>query len=176
GKGRNYGAELTAEKFLTRGFYFLLSAALFQSEYQGSDEIWRNTRFNTRYLSSIVTGKEWDWNRNSKNRTFGLNLKLTYMGGQHATPIDLEASIEQGKTVFDESRAFAVQMPSYFRLDTGFRIKRNYQHTTTTLALDIQNTTNRANVFGEYYDSKSQTIKYWHQVPLIPVLSYRVEF
>lgn len=176
GRGRNYGAELTAEKFLTRGFYFLLSAALFQSEYQGSDEIWRNTRFNTRFLSSIVMGKEWDWRRNSKNRTFGLNLKLTYMGGQHTTPIDLEASIEQGKTVRDESRAFSVQLPSYFRLDTGFRLKRNFQHLTTTLALDIQNTTNRANVFGEYYDSKSQSVKYWQQAPLIPVLSYRVEF
>ena len=76
----------------------------------------------------------------------------------------------------DESRAFSVQLPSYFRLDTGFRLKRNFQHLTTTLALDIQNTTNRANVFGEYYDSKSQSVKYWQQAPLIPVLSYRVEF
>ena len=39
-----------------------------------------------------------------------------------------------------------------------------------------QDKVNRANVFGEYYDSKSQSVKYWQQAPLIPVLSYRVEF
>ncbi|MBK9337964.1 MAG: TonB-dependent receptor [Lewinellaceae bacterium] len=176
GKGRNYGAELTVEKFLTNGFYFLLSTALFQSEYQGSDAVWRSTRFNSNFVNSLVTGKEWNWNRGRKNRTFGINLKLTAMGGLRETPIDLAASIGQGKTVRDENRAFEERMPNYFRLDTGFKIKRNYERLTTTLGLDIQNTTNRENIFGRYYDDKSQTIKYWYQAPLIPVLSYRVEF
>jgi hypothetical protein len=176
GKGRNYGAELTVEKFLTNGFYFLLSTALFRSEYQGSDEVWRSTRFNSNFVNSLVTGKEWNWNRGRKNRTFGINLKLTAMGGLRETPIDLAASIEQGKTVRDENRAFEERMPDYFRLDTGVKIKRNYERLTTTLGLDIQNTTNRENIFGRYYDDKSKTIKYWYQAPLIPVLSYRVEF
>lgn len=176
GKGRNYGVELTAEKFLTDGFYFLLSAALFRSEYQGSDEVWRSTRFHTGFVNSLVAGKEWNWNRGRKNRTFGLNLKLTWMGGQHDTPIDLAVSIEKGETVRDESRAFSEQLPAYFRLDLGLKLKRNYERLTTTLALDIQNATNRANYFGRYFDDKSQTIRYWDQTPLIPVLSYKVEF
>jgi len=176
GKGRNYGVELTAEKFLTDGFYFLLSASLFRSEYQGSDEVWRDTRFHTGFVNSLVAGKEWNWNRGRKNRTFGLNLKLTWMGGQHDTPIDLVASIEKGETVRDDSRAFSEQLPAYFRLDLGLKIKRNYKHLTTTLALDIQNATNRANYFGRYYDDKSRTVRYWDQTPLIPVLSWRVEF
>lgn len=176
GKGRNYGVELTLEKFLSNGFYFLLSGSLFQSEYQGSDGVWRGTRFNTNYVSSLVSGKEWNWNRRHKNRTFGVNLKLTWMGGHRDTPIDLASSIAQDKTVYFEDRAFEEQMPYYLRLDTGVRLKRNYKHLTTTLALDIQNTTNRENIFGRYYDKKSKTIKYWYQAPLIPILSYRVEF
>ncbi len=176
GKGRNYGAELTVEKFLTNGFYFLLSGSVYQSEYQGSDGVWRNTRFNTNFVNSLVSGKEWNWNRGRKNRTIGVNIKLTYMGGLRETPIDLAASAEQDKTVYDDTRAYEDQMPDYFRLDTGFRLKRNYAHLTTTLALDIQNTTNRQNIFGRYYDTKSDTVKYWYQAPMIPVLSYRVEF
>ena len=173
GKGRNYGVELTAEKFLSKGFYFLLSASLFQSEYQGSDGVWRNSRFNSRFVNSLVTGKEWNLR---KNRSFGVNLKLTWMGGHRETPIDLAASIAKGETVYDESRAFSDRMPDYFRLDTGFKLKRNFQRLTTTLALDIQNTSNRENIFGRYYDDKSQSVKYWYQAPLIPILSYRVEF
>ncbi len=176
GKGRNYGVELTVEKFLSDGFYFLFSGALFQSKYQGSDGVWRNSRYNSNFVNSLVSGKEWSWNRGQKNRTIGVSLKLTYTGGHRETPIDLDASIAQGKTVYDETRAFEDRMPSYFRLDTGIRLKRNYEHLTTSLALDIQNTTNRQNVFGRYYDNKSQTIKYWYQAPLIPVLSYRLEF
>ena len=176
GRGRNYGVELTAEKFLTQGFYFLLSSSLFQSEYKGSDGVWRNTLYNLNFVNSLVSGKEWGWNRRGKNRTFGINVKLTWMGGHRETPIDLEASAEQGKTVRDESRAFEERMPAYFRLDTGFRIRRNYEHLTTTLSLDIQNTTNRQNIFGRYFDEQSGTVKYYYQAPLIPILSYKLEF
>ena len=176
GKGHNYGVELTAEKFLTNGFYFLLSAALFESQYRGSNGVWRNTRYNSNFVSSLVSGKEWRWNRRQKDRTIGFNVKLTATGGHRETPIDLARSVEQGKTVYDDSRAFEERMPDYFRLDVGFRLKRNYEHLTTTLALDIQNATNRQNIFGRYYDNRSKTVKYWYQAPLIPVLSYRVEF
>ena len=176
GRGRNYGLELTVEKFLTRGFYFMLSSALFQSEYRGSDGIWRSTRFDSDYVTTLTAGKEWDWNRKGKNRTFGLNPKLTSLGGLRESPIDVEASREKQETVFDDTRAFADRMPAYFRLDAGVRIKRNYRALTTTFALDLQNATNRQNVFGRYYDLDSEAVKYYYQTPLIPVLSYKLEF
>ena len=43
GHGYNYGLELTVEKFLSRGYYVLLTASLFDSKYQGYDQQWRNT-------------------------------------------------------------------------------------------------------------------------------------
>lgn len=176
GKGRNYGLELTAEKFLTRGFYFMLASSVFQSEYRGSDGVWRDTRFNTNYINTLTAGKEWDWNRRGKNRTFGVNLKITHKGGLRESPIDLAASQAKGETVYDDTRAFEDQMPAYFRLDTGVKLKRNYRKLTTTLSLDLQNATNRENVFGRYYDEDSGKIEYYYQAPLIPVLSYKLEF
>jgi hypothetical protein len=176
GKGRNYGMELTVEKFLTHGFYLLLSSAVFEAKYQGSDGVWRDGRFNTNYVNSLVAGKEWDWNRGRKNRSIGLNLKCTYMGGLREAPINLAASIAKGDMVRDETHAFEDRMPDYFRLDAGLRLKRNYSGLTTTLSLDLQNATNRENVYGRYYDDKSKSVKYYYQTPLIPVLAYKLEF
>jgi hypothetical protein len=176
GLGRNYGLELTAEQFLTRGFYALFSASIFRSEYQGSDLIWRSTRFDSRYACTLTAGKEWDWNRRGKTRTVGFNLKLISTGGQRDTPIDLEASAAQLETIYLEEQAFSKQLPGYFRLDTGVRLKRNYRHLTTTVSLDIQNTTNRQNIGGQYYDADAGVVKTWFQAPLIPVLAYRLEF
>jgi len=176
GRGRNYGFELTFEKFLTRGLYFLLSSSVYESKYQGSDGVWRNTRYNGNYATTFTAGKEWNWNKGRKNRTVGFNLKLVHAGGFHDTPVDLAASRAEGSTVRDNSRAFEEQMPDYFRLDVGARLKRNYAHLTTTVGLDIQNTTNRQNVLNRYYDAQDFMVKYNRQTGLIPVLFYRVEF
>ncbi|MEZ4924871.1 MAG: TonB-dependent receptor [Saprospiraceae bacterium] len=176
GFGKNYGLELTLEKFMTRGLYFLLSSSLYESKYQGSDGIWRNTRFNGKYANTLTAGKEWSWNKRNKNRSVGFNLKLVQLGGLRESPVDLEASRDAGYTVYDETRAFEIQVPDYFRLDIGFRLKRNYKHLTTTLGLDIQNTTNRQNVSGRYFDIETEEIVTSYQAPLIPVLFYRVEF
>ncbi|MBL7826926.1 MAG: TonB-dependent receptor, partial [Saprospiraceae bacterium] len=176
GLGRNYGLEFTAEQFLTRGLYFLASVSLYRSEYRGSDEEWRSSRFDGKFATSFTAGKEWDWSRKGKNRSFGVNIKLLGTGGQKATPIDLTASIARGETVYIDDQAFTNQQPAYFRLDTGFRLKRNYKHLTTTVSLDIQNTTNRANYGGEFYNPFTQKVESWSQGPLIPVLAYRLEF
>jgi hypothetical protein len=176
GIGKNYGLELTIEKSLTRGFYFLLSSSIYESKYRGSDGIWRDTRFNTNLANSLTAGKEWAWHRRHKNRSVGFNLKATHLGGLRDTPLDLAASQAQGVTVYDETRAFEQQLPDYFRLDLGFRLKRNYAHLTTTFGMDLQNATNRKNVFLHYYDPSTFEVKKAYQAPLIPVMYYRLEF
>ena len=174
GKGRNYGVELTVEKFLTDGFYMLLSSSLYNSEYKALDGKWYNTRYNGNISNSLLTGKEWTLSR--KNRTFGVNIKLTHMGGTRRTPIDLAASKRDDETVFDFTKTFSAQMPYYMRADMGVRLKRNYKHMTTTLSLDVQNVTNRKNVFNQYFDTVTKEVKYGYQAPLIPILAYKVEF
>ncbi len=176
GLGRNYGLELTGEQFLSRGLYWMTTLSLYRSEYRGSDLVWRNTRFDNRYAGTITAGKEWAWNRRQKNRSFGLNLKLITTGGQLDTPIDLEASKAQEKTVYIEEKAFTERLPAYFRLDVGVRLKRNYRHLTTTLSLDFQNATNRRNLGGKFFNTDTGSIETFYQAPLIPILAYRLEF
>jgi len=176
GLGRNYGVELTGEQFLNRGLYWMATLSLYRSEYQGSDLVWRNTRFDNRYAGTVTAGKEWAWDRRGKDRSFGLNLKLISTGGQLDTPIDLEASKAKNETVYYEEQAFAEQLPAYFRLDMGVRLKRNYRRLTTTVSLDLQNATNRQNIGGRFFNTDTKEIEIWHQAPLIPVLAYRLEF
>ncbi|EOZ97842.1 TonB-dependent receptor [Indibacter alkaliphilus LW1] len=173
GFGKNYGAEFTLEHFTYRDFYFLLSTSFYRSQYKTEENLWRNTRFNGRYNLAFTAGKEYHW---KKNRSFGINLRTIYGGGLWNTPIDLEASIVQGGTVLVESLAFTEQNPAYFRTDVRVSLKRNRPKSTRTVALDVQNATNRKNVFGRYFEPMDGSINTVYLVPLIPVLSYRVEF
>ncbi|TAE45744.1 MAG: TonB-dependent receptor, partial [Bacteroidetes bacterium] len=43
GLGRNYGLELSLERWLRDSWYYVFSGSLYQSQYQASDGIWRDT-------------------------------------------------------------------------------------------------------------------------------------
>ncbi|HLP56304.1 MAG TPA: TonB-dependent receptor [Fluviicola sp.] len=176
GLGRNYGLELTYERFLFKNFYYLLSSSLYESKYKAADGNWYNTRFNTNYAVTLTLGKEWPLDRKGKNRTLGFNIKSVYVGGFRYTPIDLTASITAGETKFVDAETYGKRVPDYYRLDIRFSLKRNYKNLTSTFAIDIQNTTNRKNVGGQYFDENTGEVKYYYQSPLIPIVSYRLEF
>ncbi|MCW5912716.1 MAG: TonB-dependent receptor [Cyclobacteriaceae bacterium] len=173
GTGRNYGAEFTLEQFLHNDLYFLLSASLYNSTYKALDNVWRNTRFNGKHALSFTAGKEYNW---KKGRVFGLNVRTIYAGGFWTTPIDVNKSIELGETRYIENLAYTEQLPDYFRTDIRFSIKRNKERTTSTLSLDLQNATNRKNLGGQYFEPQSGKLEKWYMMPLLPVLSYKVEF
>lgn len=175
GKGRNYGLEFTLERFLQNNFYYLFSGSIFRSQYSGSDEIWRSTRFDVGSAANFLIGKEWLVGR-QKNNVLGINGKLTYIGGFRDTPIDLAASRQKGQTVYLENQMYEETLDAYFRSDIRISWKRNKNGFTGTLSLDIQNVTNRENIFGRYYDDNIKDIRTAYQLPLIPVLNYRIEF
>lgn len=176
GLGRNYGLELTYERFLHKNLYYLLSASLYDSKYKAANGNWYNTRFNTNYAVSFTAGKEWTLSDKLKGRIIGFNIKSIYVGGFRYTPIDLPASIAAGEEKLQDGKTFENKNPDYYRLDIRFSVKRNFKHVTSTFAIDIQNTTNRKNVGGQYFDMKSGQIKYFYQTPLLPLISYRLEF
>lgn len=178
GTGRNYGLELTLEQFLHNGVYFLLSSSLYRSEYRGSDHVWRSSRFDGRHATSFLAGKEITTGSQGmfKNGTIGLNIKLLYYGGYRETPIDLETSRLRGETIRYDDQAYTLQLPNYFRTDVRLSWKKNRLHTTHTLSLDIQNVTNRQNVFGQYFDAQTGVTRTGYQTGLLPILSYRVAF
>jgi len=174
GKGRNYGMEISIERYLDNHFYFTLSNSFYQSKYTAADGVERNTRFNGNYIITLLSGKEFVSDR--KQKTFGINIKTIYAGGLRNTPIDLDASQQAGYTVYKEKEAYSQQNPPYFRSDLRLSIKWNRRHHTSTLSLDIQNLTNRLNIFSRYYDDEKNKITNLYQTGLIPVLNYKVEF
>ncbi|HEY6505287.1 MAG TPA: carboxypeptidase-like regulatory domain-containing protein, partial [Chitinophagaceae bacterium] len=105
GKGYNYGVELTLERFLDKGFYYLVTTSLFESKYTGSDNVWRNTAFNSNYAINLLGGKEFKLNKKS---SIGIDTKLAIAGGQHYTPFDYLASEAAGYVVFKEDEAYSL--------------------------------------------------------------------
>jgi hypothetical protein len=173
GFGKNYGAEFTLEQFTHKNLYFLLSASLYNSLYKTQENKWRNTLYNGNANLTLTVGKEYEL---KKNRMLGINIRSIYGGGLRATPINLEESIRDNETVLDENRAFEEQNPAYFRTDLRVSLKWNRPKSTSTLALDVQNLTNRKNIYGNYFEPMSGEIETAYQSPMIPLISYRIEF
>ncbi|REG78296.1 TonB-dependent receptor [Algoriphagus antarcticus] len=173
GYGKNYGVELTLEQFTHNDLYFLLSTSLYNSKYKTNEEVWRNTAYNGNFNVTLTAGKEF---KLKKERLLGLNIRAIYSGGLRTTPINLEESIEKGQGIYDETLAYTDQNPAYFRTDLRFSLKKNKPKSTRTWALDIQNATNRQNIYGSYFEPMSREIKTSYQTSIIPILSYRVEF
>jgi outer membrane receptor protein involved in Fe transport len=175
GTGDNYGLELTIEKFFSRNFYFMATGSLFESKYTALDQIVRNTRFNSNYIFNLLGGKEFQVGK-QRQHIIGTNFRIIWRGGYRITPIDLAASIEEERTVLDESRIFEDKVPDYVRLDIGFSYRKNKPKYSWILSADIQNLTNRLNIYGIYYDTDRMEIRESTMVGLIPVLNYRIEF
>ena len=176
GLGSNYGVELTVEQFLHHDLYFLFSTSIYESKYRANDGKWRNTLYNGNYTFTFTGGKEIPTGSKFKNRIIGLNVKMIYAGGLRTTPIDLEKSISEQSTYYFEKQAFTGQIPAYFRTDIRISMKRNRPKATHIFSLDVQNVTNRKNIFGDFFDAKTGKVKTYYQTPLIPVLGYRIEF
>jgi len=174
GKGKNYGVEISLERYLQNNFYLTLSNSFYQSKYTAADGVERNTRFNGDYIITLIGGK--DFVNEQKRRTYGINIKTIYAGGLRDTPIDLDASRQNGYTVYREDQAFSLQNPAYFRTDLRVSVKWNRRHLTSTLSLDIQNLTNRLNVYNQYFSKDDNRIVTSYQTGFIPVLNYKVEF
>nr|MBI1229492.1 TonB-dependent receptor plug domain-containing protein [Cytophagales bacterium] len=174
GRGRNYGLELTLEKSFSGSSYFLLTASLFDSKYQGSDAIWRNTAFNSQYVFNGLFGKEWQIG--SKNRILALDLKSTLAGGQYITPIDLAASRAANEAVFQNNLAYSVKNPAYFRTDMKITYRVNKKGLTHEWSLDIQNVFNNQNIFRQTYNPIMEQIVESYQLGIFPIPQYRLTF
>ncbi|WP_462247341.1 TonB-dependent receptor [Ekhidna sp.] len=175
GTGKNYGLELTLEKFLSKGFYMLTTASIYKSKYTGSDGIERSTQFDGGYIYNFLTGKEFKVGK-SGNNTISINGKFIFAGGKRQAPINVSRSINEGTTVFDYSRNYELKLDGYFRMDFGISYRKNRRKTTSVISLDIQNLTQRSNEFFRFYSVSQRRFISDSQVSFFPNLSYRIEF
>ncbi len=174
GRGKNYGVEFTLERFFSKGYYFLITSSLFESRYRGSDGIERNTAFNTQYVLNALGGKEWRVGK--KSNYLVLNVKLTTIGGKYLTPINLAASQEFGRTIFDEANAYSVKQDPYFRMDVKISYRKEYKRSTLEAAVDFQNITGNKNIFAQSYNPRSNSIVTQYQQGFFPVPFVRFTF
>jgi hypothetical protein len=173
GLGRNYGVELTLEKFLGKGYYFLFTASLFDSKYKGYEGGWRNTAFNGNYVFNLLGGYEFKVGENSM---ITLDLKTVWAGGKRYIPLDLEASIENYQAEYDYSRAYEKKYDDYFRTDLRIGFKMNKSKFSQEWAMDLQNLSNFQSLFMEGYDLQKQKVYKTYQQGFIPMFLYRIQF
>ena len=178
GTGTNYGAELTIEKFFSRGYYGLFTASVYESKYKGSDGVEHNTAFNGKYVYNVLMGKEWKTGRSKRNK-FTADGKLTNAGGRYYTPIDLVASQMMGNTQLKgDAYAYSSRYAAYFRMDLkiGFVLNNKTRRLSQSFSLDLQNVTDNKNVFSQNYDNGSHTIMTTYQLGLFPNFIYKLQF
>lgn len=176
GAGKNYGLELTLERFFSNKFYYMLTSSLYESKYTAMDGVERDSRFNANYAANVVLGKEFMLPSKKKNKTIAVNAKVSLIGGNRYSPIDLEASIIKGETVLEEGQIYAEKYDDIFCFNLGVTYRVNRKNTTHEIKLDIQNLTNNKAVAGQYYDSGKQEIVFYNQLAMIPNIMYIIKF
>ena len=177
GTGFNRGIELTLERFFSSGYYGLLTGSFFQSKYEGSDGIERNTPFNNEYVVNLLVGKEFKIGKALRNILF-FNTRLTTSGGRFYTPIDLEASRQADFEVLREDIAFSEQYDPYFRWDFKFGVKLNSKTKKRShqFYVDLQNVTANENIFVRRYNRLTDQINQVNQIGFFPDFGYRFQF
>lgn len=174
GLGRNYGLEITAERTFEHGLYALMTASLFKSEYRGGDGVWRNTLFDGNYVFNALGGKEFKVGHG--NNTLAVDIKATWAGGRRYTPIDIEASIANGRAVHFEDRAFTGRYKDYFRADLKIMYRMQRRKSTHEFGIDMQNVSNNKNIYNQHYDERTQRIVTEYQIGFFPIPQYRILF
>ncbi len=174
GTGKNYGIELTLEKFLDKGYYALFTGSLYESRYRGFDGIERNSAFNGNFILNTLAGKEF---RIGKHNYLSLDLKVTYAGSLRYVPYDIEqVAADYYVRHFDWSRAYQNRRKDYFRLNGRFGYKLIMEKFSAELAVDFMNITNHKDIFTEYFNSKTGEVEYSYQFSFLPIGFLRFQF
>ncbi len=175
GKGRNYGVDLTLEKFFSSSIYYLITGSVYKSEYLGGDGVWRDTRFDRTYAFDILGGKEWQVS-GQKNKLIGINLRLNLMGGRRISPVDDLASIQAEEPKFDENNAFSETEPSVYQLDLSLTHRKNKPKSSRVWAIQIKNLLGAEQFNGYQYNFRRGAVEEDKSVIMIPNISYKIEF
>ena len=175
GAGKNYGLDITFQKYLSSGYYYMATASIFNSLYKGADNIWRDTRYNRNFALNFLIGKEWLLGK-YKNRILSLNGQVNYQGGDHYSPVNTVLSIDRQEVVFDETKAFSKQFSPVFVSHFTASYKINKSKTAHEFALKIINLTQYKEYLGFRYNHHTQTVDTDREATFVPNISYKIEF
>ncbi|PCJ67797.1 MAG: TonB-dependent receptor [Bacteroidetes bacterium] len=182
GTGKNYGIELTLERFFSNNYYYLINASLFDSKYTSLNGVERNTQYNSKYLVNILAGKEFPNLGKKNNQILGLNAKVFFGGGKKILPLlrDSEGKLavdpENGQ-FYDYSRAYEDKIEDLYSVVLSASYKWNKPSATHEIFFSLDNVTNNKGKITEYYDAdEPNSIGYTSQFGFFPNILYRVYF
>jgi hypothetical protein len=175
GKGQNYGIDLTLEQYINNGFYYLVSASVFNSKYKTDTNKWYNTRFNKNYLITALAGKEFRLGKNKQN-SLGINIRASIQGGNRYSPIDNQASLLQQDVVYNETNPFTQQAETVFLTDFTVNYEWNKRKTTQRLSLKVLNATNFEEFQGHRFNLQTNQVDKFKEGIIIPNISYKISF
>ena len=178
GVGRNYGLDFTLERYLKDGYYGMLTATVFKSEYRDAQGEWHHSRHDRGYITNILGGKEWMVGRSRKN-VFGLNGRLTLMGGDRYTPMapgvtydDIAQRPDQSLPE-DGANPYTKQLGMNVGYAFSIKYTLNHKHTSHHFILEyLQMRTFQ----GQTFDIRSHKLVEKYTSLTFPNIAYRVEF
>lgn len=182
GTGKNYGVEITLERFFNNNYYYLINASLFQSKYKSLEGVERNTQYNGNYLINILCGKEFDKMGKNKNQTLGLNAKVFLGGGRKIIPLLRDEKGElaidpDNNEYWDYEKAYENDLEDLYTVIISASYKWNKPKATHELFLNLDNVTNTKGKITEFYDEdEPNSIGHMAQFGFFPNLMYRVYF
>jgi len=178
GVGRNYGIDLTLERYLKNGLYGMFTATLFKSDYRDAQGVWRDSRHDRHYITNIVGGKEWLLGKGHKN-IFGFNGRLTLMGGDRYSPIPegntfKDVMMRPDKSIpEDGANPFSAQKGMNVGYAFSVKYTVNKRHTAHHFILEyLQMRTFQ----GQTFDLRTHEVVDKFTSLTFPNIAYRVEF
>ena len=176
GKGKNYGLELTLERYFYDGYYIMLTASVFESKYKAMDGVWRNTRYNANYAANFLIGKEFSVGKPEKGNKLSVNTKLFVNGGNRYLPVDLGKSRTESHTVYNTNNAYENRLGAVYQMNLTVSYMINRPKVRHEIYLDIYNVFNNQAPIEEYYDEYKDEVGTYTQLNLIPNIMYKIHF
>lgn len=182
GTARNYGIEMTVEKFFSNNYYYMGNASFYSSTYKSLENKERNTTFNGGFSLNALFGKEFTQLSKKKNKTVAINLRANYTGAKRIIPLIKDAN---GNVIVfpnegvgrDVSKAYENGLDNLFQMNFSASYKVNRPSATHEFSLDIINVlNNKAKVYEFYNPRAANGVGYVQQLSLLPNILYRVHF
>ena len=177
GTGYNYGLELTVQKYFDKSFFFMFSGTIYDSKYEGSDGVLRNTSYNGLYIANVLGGKEF---KLGPKQSISVGVKVTVAGGKRYGYVDISASEALNELIFKDEGFNSRQFYDYFRADLKINWKYNAKRTTHEIGLDLVNVTGYDNLLSLSYapnlaDPTQDPIAEKSQLGFLPIFYYKID-
>ena len=173
-KGRNYGIDLTLERFLGDNYYYLITGSIFKSEYKAGDNVWRNTRYNKGFVLNALFGKEFYFANNRK--VLDVNARVSVTGGERYSPILESQSVAAKRVIFDESWAFSEQFRTLTYADLTVNYRINHRKSSSVFSFQMKNVLGAPIYIDHNYNYQTGQIELSKATLIIPNISYKIEF